>query len=176
MERRGVVVTIKNADNISILTTGGTIDKVYSVAGELEIGEPSVRELLSYVLTDVEFEVTEVLAVDSLDMTDADRAQLVKALDATDDEHIIITHGTDTMPETARYLLKHASLGNKTVVLTGAMQPASMRKSDAGFNLGAAVAALNLLEPGVYVSMSGKVFNGATVVKDRSRGIFEDQA
>lgn len=163
---------IHPVEKITVLTTGGTIDKVYSVAGDLEIGAPSVHDLLKPVLTDLAFEVTEVLAVDSLDMTDEDRAQLLVALDAVDNRHVIITHGTDTIPETARYLLEHASLGDKIVVLTGAMQPASMRVSDAGFNLGAAVAAVNLLEAGVYVSMSGKVFDGASVIKDRSRGIF----
>ncbi|QRZ61825.1 asparaginase domain-containing protein [Rothia sp. ZJ932] len=165
-------MTIKSVEKITILTTGGTIDKVYSVAGELEIGDPSVPQLLTAVLTDVEFELIPVLAVDSLDMTDTDRAQLVDALEGVATDHVIITHGTDTMPETARYLLEHARLEGKIVVLTGAMQPASMRVSDAGFNLGAAVAALNLLDAGVYVSMSGKIFKGATVVKDRSRGIF----
>lgn len=164
---------IKNAEKVTILTTGGTFDKVYSVAGELEIGEPSVPELLSYVLTDTDFEVTSVLKLDSLDMTDADRAVLTDALDAVQGDRVIITHGTDTMPETARYLQEHADVGQKVVVLTGAMQPASMRKSDAGFNLGAAVAALNLLEPGVYISMSGRIFPASSVRKDRARGIFE---
>lgn len=166
-------MTISHPDQITILTTGGTIDKVYSVAGELEIGEPSAAELLSYVLTDISFEIKPVLALDSLDMVDADRAVLAEAVSACTASKIIITHGTDTMPETSRYLLEHAHLEGKTVVLTGAMQPASMRKSDAGFNLGAAVAALNLLEPGVYITMSGRVFAAETVKKDRARGIFE---
>jgi len=77
------------------------------------------------------------------------------------------------MPETARYLVEHADLGDKVVVLTGAMQPAVMARSDASFNLGAAIAALNLLEPGVYISMSGRIFPAESVRKDRSRGIFE---
>ncbi|MDO4898128.1 MAG: asparaginase domain-containing protein [Rothia sp. (in: high G+C Gram-positive bacteria)] len=164
---------INNAEKVTILTTGGTFDKVYSVAGELEIGEPSVHELLSFVLTDTVFEVQSVLKLDSLDMVDADRAQLAKELDAVENDRVIITHGTDTMPETARYLEERATTGGKVVVLTGAMQPASMRKSDASFNLGAAVAAVNLLEPGIYISMSGRIFPASAVKKDRSRGIFE---
>lgn len=164
---------INNAEHVTILTTGGTFDKVYSVAGDLEIGEPSVPELLSFVLTDTTFDVRSILKLDSLDMVDADRAVLTEALNAVDGDRVIITHGTDTMPETARYLHEHADLGNKVVVLTGAMQPASMRKSDASFNLGAAVAALNLLEPGVYISMSGRIFPATAVKKDRARGIFE---
>ncbi|MDY6051585.1 MAG: asparaginase domain-containing protein [Rothia sp. (in: high G+C Gram-positive bacteria)] len=85
---------------------------------------------------------------------------------------VLATGGTDTMPETARYLEAQARLGEKVVVLTGAMQPASMRQSDAIFNLGAAVAALNLLQPGVYISMRGRVFPASAVRKDRARGIF----
>ena len=101
------------------------------------------------------------------------RAAVTEALNAVTNDQVLITHGTDTMPETARYLLEHADLGNKVVVLTGAMQPAVMARSDAGFNLGAAIAALNLLEPGVYISMSGRIFPAESVRKDRSRGIFE---
>lgn len=165
-------MAIRNADKVTILTTGGTFDKVYSLAGELEIGEPSVQELLDYVLTDTAFEVRSVLKLDSLDMVDADRDRLVAALDQVENDRVLITHGTDTMPETARYLQEHAQLGQKVVVLTGAMQPASMRKSDASFNLGAAVAALNLLDPGVYISMSGRIFSASEVKKDRARGVF----
>lgn len=164
---------INNAETVTILTTGGTFDKVYSVAGELEIGDPSVPELLSYVLTDTAFDVRSVLKLDSLDMVDSDRAALVEALNTVTNDRVIITHGTDTMPETARYIEANAELGHKVVVLTGAMQPASMRKSDASFNLGAAVAALNLLEPGVYISMSGRIFPASSVQKNRARGIFE---
>ena len=99
--------------------------------------------------------------------------ELTEALNAVTNDQVLITHGTDTMPETARYLVEHADLGDKVVVLTGAMQPAVMARSDAGFNLGAAIAALNLLEPGVYISMSGRIFPAESVRKDRSRGIFE---
>lgn len=166
-------MTIRNASKITVLATGGTIDKEYNLDSEMVIGEPWIQKILSRVITDVEFEVTSVLKLDSLDMKDSDRAVLTQALDAVENDRILITHGTDTMPETARYLHEHATLGNKVVVLCGAIQPAIMRTSDADFNVGAAVAALNLLDPGVYISMSGRIFPAETVRKDRSRGIFE---
>lgn len=165
--------TIKNPDVITILATGGTIDKFYSVAGTLDIGKPAAHDVLSRVLTDIRFDIRALIGKDSLDMTDEDRAELVAALNAVEQDQVLITHGTDTMSESARYIAKHADLGSKVVVLTGAMQPAVMAHSDAGFNLGAAISALNLLEPGVYISMSGRIFPAHTVRKDRARGIFE---
>ena len=165
--------TIKNPDVITILATGGTIDNFYSVAGTLDIGKPAAHDVLSRVLTDIRFDIRALIGKDSLDMTDEDRAELVAALNAVEHDQVLITHGTDTMSESARYIAKHADLGSKVVVLTGAMQPAVMAHSDAGFNLGAAISALNLLEPGVYISMSGRIFPAHTVRKDRARGIFE---
>ena len=165
--------TIKNPDVITILATGGTIDKFYSVAGTLDIGKPAAHDVLSRVLTDIRFDIRALIGKDSLDMTDEDRAELVAALDAVEHDQVLITHGTDTMSESARYIAEHAELGSKVVVLTGAMQPAVMAHSDAGFNLGAAISALNLLEPGVYISMSGRIFPAHTVREDRARGIFE---
>lgn len=166
-------MTIRNATQITVLATGGTIDKEYNLDSEMVIGEPWISEILGRVITDVEFEIQSVLKLDSLDMTDDDRAVLAEALNKVSGDRVLITHGTDTMPETARYLHEHAQLGEKVVVLCGAIQPAIMRTSDADFNVGAAVAALNLLEPGVYISMSGRIFPAETVRKDRSRGIFE---
>ena len=165
--------TIKNPDVITILATGGTIDKFYSVAGTLDIGKPAAHDVLSRVLTDIRFDIRALIGKDSLDMTDEDRVELVAALNAVEHDQVLITHGTDTMSESARYIAEHAELGSKVVVLTGAMQPAVMAHSDAGFNLGAAISALNLLEPGVYISMSGRIFPAHTVRKDRARGIFE---
>ena len=165
--------TIKNPDVITILATGGTIDKFYSVAGTLDIGKPAAHDVLSRVLTDIRFDIRALIGKDSLDMTDEDRAELVAALNAVEYDQVLITHGTDTMSESARYIAEHADLESKVVVLTGAMQPAVMAHSDAGFNLGAAISPLNLLEPGVYISMSGRIFPAHTVRKDRARGIFE---
>lgn len=166
-------MAIRNAERISILATGGTIDKFYTLESTLDTGEPAVEELLSFVTTDIKFDIQSVLKLDSLDMTDADRAVLVEALNKVDNDRIMITHGTDTMPETARYIQEHANIEGKTIVLVGAMQPAIMRHSDASFNIGAATTALSLLDPGVYISMSGRVFTADSVKKDRSRGIFE---
>ncbi|GAB4004077.1 asparaginase domain-containing protein [Nocardioides ultimimeridianus] len=161
---------------IHVLTTGGTIDKVYGISGELEIGPPSVETLLAPVLTDVAFEVTSVLRVDSLDMTDDDRATLCAAVEAVDGDRVLVTHGTDTMAATARYLDEHLSPAarGKVVVLTGAMQPAAMRVSDAAYNLGTATTAVQLLPPGVHIAMSGRVFAAGAVVKDTTRGVFVD--
>ena len=112
-------VTIKNPEEITILATGGTIDKFYSVAGTMDIGEPAAKDLLDRVITDVRFDIRPLIGKDSLDMTDEDRAELTEALNAVTNDQVLITHGTDTMPETARYLVEHADLGDKVVVLTG---------------------------------------------------------
>ena len=158
--------------HLTVLTTGGTIDKIYSVTGELEIGQPTVGAILE-AATNLSTTVRPVLAVDSLDMTDDDRQRLVEAVDAEPADRVVITHGTDTMPETARFLLERPDqIGQRTIVLTGAMQPSAMRVTDAPFNVGAAVTAAQLLPAGVYVCMSGRIFDGATVRKDRQRGIF----
>lgn len=159
---------------IHVLTTGGTIDKVYDVAGELVVGAPALSALLAPVLTELEYDVTEVVAVDSLDMTDGHRAVLAQAVDEADGDLVLVTHGTDTMTVTASYLAHHLVSTDKVVVLTGAMQPASMRASDAAFNLGVATAALQLLPPGVHIAMSGRVFRAGEVVKDVERGLFVD--
>lgn len=158
--------------HIHVLTTGGTIDKVYGLTGELEVGEPAFEALIAPVLSDLTYDVEEVLAIDSLDMTDDDRARICAAVEATAVELVLITHGTDTMTETATYLREHLSPSEKVIVLTGAMQPASMRTTDAAFNLGTAIAALQLLPEGVHIAMSGRVFPADHVAKDVDRGVF----
>lgn len=159
-------------ETLVVLTTGGTLDKEYDLDSQMVIGKPQVHNILARVISDINFDIRPVLALDSLDMTDADRAELVQALDAVSSDKVLITHGTDSMALTARFLLAHAKLGQKVVVLCGSIQPALMRDSDADFNLGAAVAAVQLLEPGVYICMSGRILPAQTVHKDRSRGIF----
>ncbi|MWV47690.1 L-asparaginase [Rathayibacter sp. VKM Ac-2803] len=156
-------------DRILLLTTGGTIDKEYSLAGELEIGEPTAPRLLEPVLSTLEFRVERVLAKDSLDLDDADRALLRERVLGAEEDRIVITHGTDTMTASAEAI---GTVRDRVVVLTGAMQPARMRDSDAAFNLGAAVAAVQLLPPGVYIAMSGRVLPAGSVVKDRAAGVF----
>lgn len=164
------------APTITFLTTGGTIDKYYSVAGEMEIDEPTVGPILELAATNIPTEVRSVVAVDSLDMTSEHREQLVEAIRETEGEHVVVTHGTDTMPETAEFLLEHPeAIAGKRIVLVGAMQPSVMRWTDAPFNVGAALAAVQLVEPGVWISMSGRIFRGGEVAKDRTRGVFVDK-
>lgn len=164
------------APDLLVLTTGGTIDKLYSTAGELEIREPTVGPILEQAATNLRIAVRGVLAVDSLDMTAEHRRTLTEAVAAAETPRIVITHGTDTMTETAEHLLAHPeAIAGKTVVLTGAMQPSCMRITDAPFNVGSAVTAAQLLDPGVYIAMSGRIFPAGTVAKDRARGVFVDR-
>lgn len=156
---------------IQIFTTGGTIDKVYFDANsEFEIGESLVPELLAESNIHQGYNLQELLRKDSLEMTDEDRAAVLAAVTACDDNRILITHGTDTMADTAQVL---STLNEKTIVLTGAMQPARMRRSDAVFNLGFAWAALQLLPPGVYIAMNGEVFEAGAVRKNLKAQRFE---
>ena len=162
-----------NPGEVTVLTTGGTIDKIYTVAGELETGPPAVQELLDRGRPGLPVTIESVMAMDSLDMTDADRERLLDRVRGLQDTRVVVTHGTDTMTDTADYLRQHASaIADKTVVLTGAIQPAAMRGSDASFNLGATLIAVQTLPPGVYVCMNGRVFDAGAVTKDRSTGRF----
>lgn len=159
---------------ITVLTTGGTIDKVYAKSGELEIGPAAVQTILEQAHTGLDITISSVITKDSLDMTDADRAVLADRLAGIDDRRVVVTHGTDTMTDTADHLSHDSALADKTIVLTGAMQPAAMRDSDAPFNVGAALLAVQLLPAGVYLCMSGRVFPAGAAVKDRSLGQFVD--
>ena len=156
---------------VRVLTTGGTIDKVYSLQGMLEMDEPAVADLLAIGRSTVPVEIEAVLTKDSLDFDDADRGAIVDAVQRSPETRVLITHGTDTMTVTARALIA-AGVGDRTVVLTGAMRPASMRDSDAPFNLGVALAAVQHFPSGVYIAMNGQVFAGDAVVKDRAAGRF----
>lgn len=157
--------------HIHILTTGGTFDKIYHDAlSEFSIGEPMADELLQEAGVNLAYSVDSVLKKDSLELTDADRAQLCEQVMRSPHQHILIIHGTDTMALTAQQL---AAITNKTVVLTGAMQPARMRKSDAPFNLGFAIGALQCLDSGIYIAMNGRIFNANNVQKNRHLGRFE---
>ncbi|SFF13241.1 asparaginase domain-containing protein [Blastococcus tunisiensis] len=159
--------------DITVLATGGTIDKIYTLTGELEIGPPAAQRLLDVLSTDLRIEVRSVVAKDSLDLTDADRQVLADAVDGTESPSVVITHGTDTLTDTAEHLSRHASAAaNKVIVLTGALQPAAMAVSDAALNLGAALLASQTLRPGVYVCMSGRAVPAGQVRKDPSTGRF----
>ena len=156
---------------IKFLTTGGTIDKVYFDAkSEFEVGPPQVTELLGDANVTFEYEVESILRKDSLDLTDADRALIRERIIADPATRIVVTHGTDTMIQTAQTL---RGIAGKTIVLTGSMQPARLRVTDAGFNLGTAVAAVQLLPPGVYLAMNGGIFDPATSRKNVAAHRFE---
>lgn len=160
------------SDAIRILTTGGTIDKLYfDEKSEFEVGAPLVGELLKEAEVRVPFEVEAVMRKDSLELTDDDRAVIRARVEAAPESRIIITHGTDTMTDTARAL---AGIRDKVVVLTGALHPARFRHSDAEFNVGMAVAAVQACVPGVWIVMNGRVFDAAKVRKNREANRFED--
>lgn len=156
---------------IQIFSTGGTLDKVYFDAlSEFQIGEPMAGELLEQGRVGFQYAVESLVKKDSLELDDADRALIHDRIAACPHEHVLITHGTDTMTVTGAGL---ADIEGKVIVLTGAMQPARFRDSDALFNLGLAVGALNTLGHGVYVAMSGRVFPVDQVKKNRLAGRFE---
>lgn len=156
---------------ISILTTGGTIDKVYFDAkSDFEIGDSLLSELLTEANIHEGYSLRELMRKDSLEITDEDRDFIVQAVGQTSDQRILITHGTDTMTQTAQAL---KGIAGKTVVLFGSMQPARMRRSDAVFNLGFAWAAVSLLPEGVYIAMNGEVFEAGAVKKNLEAKRFE---
>ncbi len=155
---------------IVILTTGGTIDKTYFDAlSAYQIGESVVTKLLATANVTHAYRIVEVLRKDSLELDDADRQRLHAEILALDSQRIVVTHGTDTMVQTARVL---ASIPGKTIVLTGALSPARFAESDAAFNLGMAFATAQTAPPGVYIAMNGHVFRGDRVRKDRDRARF----
>nr|WP_299326237.1 asparaginase domain-containing protein [Parasphingopyxis sp.] len=157
---------------IDIFTTGGTIDKVYFDAlSEYQVGPTAVADMLRQNNVQCDHRVTQLLRKDSLDLTGEDRVAIRQAAEDSEANHILITHGTDTMVETARML---GGIDGKTIVLTGALQPASLKHSDAEFNIGFALAAVQALPPGVYVAMNGRIFDPATARKDRAGGKFVD--
>lgn len=157
--------------HIAILTTGGTIDKVYFDAmSRFEVGETVVGKILREGGVTFDFEVISLMRKDSLEMRDADRESICAAAAAREESRIIVTHGTDTMVETARAL---AGIEGKTIVLTGALSPARFLASDAVFNIGMAVAAVQTCPPGVWIAMSGRVFACDQVRKNRDANRFE---
>jgi len=157
---------------IRIFVTGGTFDKEYDeVHGRLFFKDTHVGEMLKLGRSRVEVSVRTLMMVDSLDMTEADRALIVSNCRQCDEPRIVVTHGTDTMVETARALAL-AGL-DKTIVLTGAMIPYAFGSSDGLFNLGSALSFAQVLPPGVYVAMNGMAFPWDRVRKNRQTGFFE---
>ncbi len=156
---------------IKIITTGGTFDKIYFDAkSEFHIGDPMIAPLLDEANVNFDYEVEWLLRKDSLDMDVADRELIRAAVEKTSNDMILITHGTDSLVDTALAL---DGIPGKTIVLFGAMQPARMRYSDAIFNLGFACAAVQLLPTGVHLAMNGCIFDPRQAVKNRAQNCFE---
>lgn len=157
--------------SLLVLTTGGTIDKVYfDAASEYEIGEPTVPHVFRESGVTMPWRLDPLMRKDSLEMTNEDRAAVRQACIAAPESRILITHGTDTMCETAACL---AGIDGKTIVLTGALAPARFRVTDAIFNLGLALGAVQSLPAGIYIAINGTVFPAGTVRKNRQLGRFE---
>ncbi|MBP8256966.1 MAG: asparaginase [Opitutaceae bacterium] len=157
--------------NLRVLTTGGTIDKVYfDAASTYDVGDPQVDPVFRESNVTFEYVVEPVLRKDSLVMTDADRALIRERVVAAPERLILITHGTDTMTKTAESL---KGIEDKVIVFTGSMVPARFRSSDAIFNLGCAVGAVQILPPGIYIAMNGRISPADSVQKNRSLSRFE---
>ena len=157
--------------HIRFITTGGTIDKIYFDAlSQFEVGESVVQHILTEGLVDFEYDVVSLFQKDSLEIDAADRKVLFDYIAADDATHYVITHGTDSMPETAAAL---SGLDGRTIVLTGALTPARFKTTDAVFNVGMAVATVQAAGPGVYIAMSGQVFEAGAVRKNRAENRFE---
>ncbi|MBC7623718.1 MAG: asparaginase [Aeromicrobium sp.] len=157
---------------IAVLITGGTFDKEYDeLSGELFFKKTHVHEMLSMGRSLVKTRVDTLMMKDSLLMTDDDRERIAKACRAAKEQAVVVTHGTDTMEDTARYLA--SLIKNKTIVLTGAMVPYKFGSSDGLFNLGSALAYAQILAPGVYVAMNGQCFLSDNVRKNKKKGVFE---
>ncbi len=156
---------------IRFITTGGTIDKIYFDAlSQFEVGDSPVDTILGEGLVSFDYDVVSLFRKDSLELTDADRTALREFIEADDAGRYVISHGTDTMVETAAVL---AAIENKRMVLTGALSPARFKTTDAVFNVGMAVAAVQLVDPGVYIAMNGQVFRADQVRKNREENRFE---
>ncbi len=159
---------------LTIVTTGGTIDKTYFDAkSDYQIGAPQIGEILTQLEVAFEFSVIPILRKDSLEMTDSDRELIHNTIAAQPQRHVLVTHGTDTMVETAQAL---ANIKNKVIVLTGALNPARFQGSDAVFNIGCAVGAVQSQSEGVWIAMNGRIWDPTQVRKNRDANRFEPVA
>ena len=157
---------------IKIYTTGGTIDKVYfDQKSDYQVGDPQANGVLERANVVLDYEVESIIKKDSLDFTEEDRELIRKKVASTPLERVVITHGTDTMIDTAKVL---KNISGKTIVMTGSMYPAQFRDSDAVFNIGGAVTAAQILEPGVYIVMNGRIFKPHQVRKNIELNRFEE--
>ena len=158
--------------SLLILTTGGTIDKIYfDDKSNYQVGDPQIGDILKEFAVAFPFTVVPMMRKDSLHINQSDRELLKATIEQREESHILITHGTDSMVETAKVL---ASIPNKTIMLTGALNPASFRGSDAEFNIGTAVGAVQSLPPGVYIAMNGRIWDPTKVVKNVAANRFEN--
>ena len=158
-------------DELLVVTTGGTIDKVYfDDKSDYQVGEPQIGRILEELGVAFRFTVIPIIRKDSLHITTADRELLRATIAAQPARHVLVTHGTDTMVETAKVL---ATLTDRTIVLTGALNPARFRGSDAEFNIGTAVGAVQCAPPGVWIAMNGRVWDPARVRKNVAANRFE---
>ena len=158
-------------DQLLVVTTGGTIDKVYfDDKSDYQVGEPQIGHILEELGVAFRFNVIPIIRKDSLHINAEDRELLRATIAAQSARHVLVTHGTDTMVETAKVL---AAIPDKTIVLTGALNPAGFRGSDAEFNIGTAVGAVQSLPPGVYIAMNGRVWDPARVRKNVAANRFE---
>ena len=158
---------------VRILITGGTFDKEYNeLTGQLFFKDTHMHDLLEMGRSKVPVEIRTLMMIDSLEMTDEDRELIVHQCNSCEEEQIVITHGTDTMAETARLLAEKVK--GKTIVLTGAMIPIKFGSSDGLFNLGSALAFAQTLPTGTYVAMNGRWFYGNNVRKNKQTGLFEE--
>lgn len=165
---------IGGAMGIRIFVTGGTFDKEYDeLEGKLFFRDTHLPEMLGLGRCRIAVEISTLMMIDSLEMTDADRELILRSCVAATEDRIVITHGTDTMEQTARTLGER--IRNKTIVLTGAMVPYKFGSSDGLFNLGSALAFAQCLAPGVYVAMNGRRFPWDKVTKDRRAGEFREK-
>ena len=158
-------------DQLCIVTTGGTIDKIYfDDKSDFQIGEPQIGRILDELGVAFRYSVIPILRKDSLHITDGDRELVRATIAAQDARHVLVTHGTDSMVATANVL---ASIPGKTIVLTGALNPARFRGSDADFNVGTAVGAVQSLPAGVYIAMNGRIWDPAKVRKNVEANRFD---
>jgi L-asparaginase len=156
---------------IHIFTTGGSIDKIYSTqVSDFVVGAPHIAILIQDANVNLAYEVTELFRKDSLHITDEDRRLLVEQVAYSPHQHIIITHGTDTMTRTGEAL---RAVPDKTIIITGAMQPAAFKKTDAALNIGCALAGVQILPSGVYIAMSGRIFAADKTRKNPQTDQFE---
>lgn len=157
---------------ITIVTTGGTIDKIYYDAkSDYQIGEPQIGDILKNFHVAFDWDVMSLMRKDSLEMTEDDRRLIRDSIVQHPGNRFVVTHGTDTMVETARVL---AEISGKVIVLTGALNPARFVDSDAVFNIGCAIAAAQTLNPGVFIAMNGRIWDPLKVRKNRSENRFEE--